>query len=189
MDKMASAKMKEAQAVKALAEANAPPEQQMGDDPNKVNAEVMESHAKVAKIEAEIEKIKMDAAKVQQEMQLEPVRMQMEHDNRQQEMQFNAQTKDADRAEKARQSDQKTVVSLDGSLSDRMNENAKQNTEQVGSLGKALVDVAKQNAVAMEKAADTFAQSAQMMSKAMTAKKRLVRDPKTGRATGSETIE
>jgi hypothetical protein len=92
IDKMASAKMKEAQATKALAEANAPPEQQMGDDPMKVNAEVMETHAKVAKAEAEIEKIRMETEKTRQEIQLEPVRMQMEQQQAAQKMQFDRET-------------------------------------------------------------------------------------------------
>ncbi len=80
MDKMASAKMKEAQAIKALTEANAPPEVniEQGEDPMKIQAEVMESQAKVAKIQAEIEKIRADVAKVELEMQLEPQRLALE---------------------------------------------------------------------------------------------------------------
>jgi hypothetical protein len=91
MDKMASAQMKQAQATKALAEANAPPDQQMGDDPMKVSAEVMESQAKVAKTEAEIEKIRMDTEKTRMEIQLEPVRMQMEQQQAAQKMQMDEQ--------------------------------------------------------------------------------------------------
>jgi hypothetical protein len=195
MDKMASAKMKEAQAIKALAEANAPPEQQMGDDPNKVNAEVMESHAKIAKIEAEIEKIRMDAAKVQQDMQLEPQRMAMEQQNKQQEMQFNFQSKNAemqqksaDRDEKARQSDQKTMVSLDGTLKDQITAENKTNSDNIAQLGKAMVQAVETSAKSLEKASDAMANAAQGMSKALTAKKRLVRDA-NGRAIGAETIE
>jgi hypothetical protein len=195
LDKMASAKMKEAQAIKALAEANAPPEQQQGDDPNKVNAEVMESHAKIAKIEAEIEKIRMDAAKVHQEMQLEPQRMAMEQQNKQQEMQFNFQSKNAemqqksaDRDEKARQSDQKTLVSLDGTLKDQITAENKANSDNITGLGKTLVKAAETSAKSLEKAADAMAAAAQGMTKAMTAKKRLIRDA-NGRATGAETIE
>jgi hypothetical protein len=195
MDKMASAKMKEAQAIKALAEANAPPEQQMGDDPNKVNAEVMESHAKIAKIEAEIEKIRMDAAKVHQEMQLEPQRMAMEQQNKQQEMQFNFQSKNAemqqksaDRDEKARQSDQKTLVSLDGTLKDQITAENKTNSDNISQLGKAMVKAVETSAKSLEKASDAMANAAQGMSKALTAKKRLLRDA-NGRAIGAETIE
>jgi hypothetical protein len=194
-DKMASAKMKEAQAIKALAEANAPPEQQMGDDPNKVNAEVMESHAKVAKTEAEIAKIQADIRKIEQEMQLEPVRMEMEQRNKQMEMQFNAQTKqadyqqkDADRQEKARQADQKTVVSLDGSLKDQITAENKTNSDNITNLGKTLVKAAETSAKSLEKAADAMASAAQGMTKALTAKKRLVRDA-NGRAVGAETVE
>jgi hypothetical protein len=193
MDKMASAKMKEAQAIKALAEANAPPEQQMGDDPMKVNAEVMESHAKVAKTEAEIAKIQADIRKIEQEMQLEPQRMAMEQQNRQMEMQFNASTKAADREQKEKDSQRNFAISLDGSVADQVTKSAKEQGNSLGQLGQALVQAAETNAKALEKvsnsmaaAGDAMAQSAQAITKAATAKKRLIRDPKTGRAMGVE---
>jgi hypothetical protein len=190
MDKMASAKMKEAQAVKALREANAPPEQQMGDDPNKVNAEVMESHAKVAKTEAEIAKIQADIRKIEQEMQLEPQRMAMEQRNKQMEMQFNAQTKaadyqqkDAERQEKARQADQKTVISLDGSLKDQVTAENKANSDNITSLGKTLVQATEKSAKSLEAAADAMVTAAKAI--AAPKKRRLIRD-ENGRATGVE---
>jgi hypothetical protein len=194
-DKMASAKMKEAQAIKALAEANAPPEQQMGDDPNKVNAEIMESQAKVAKTDAEIQKIQADIRKIEQEMQLEPVRMEMEQRNKQQEMQFNFQSKNAemqqksaDREQKDSDSQRKMAVSLDGSLKDQITAENKTNSDNITNLGKTLVKAAETSAKSLEKAADAMASAAQGMTKAMTAKKRLVRDA-NGRAVGSETID
>jgi hypothetical protein len=193
MDKMASAKMKEAQAIKALAEANAPPEQQMGDDPMKVSAEVMESQAKVAKTEAEIAKIQADIRKIEQEMQLEPQRMAMEQQNKQMEMQFNASTKAADREQKEKDSQRSFAVSLDGSVADQVTKSAKEQGNSLGQLGQALVQAAETNAKALEKvstsmaaAGDAMAQSAQAITKAATAKKKLIRDPKTGRAMGVE---
>jgi hypothetical protein len=195
-DKMASAKMKEAQAIKALAEANAPPEQQMGDDPMKVNAEVMESQAKVAKTEAEIAKIQADIRKIEQEMRLEPVRMEMEQRNKQQEMQFNAQTKAQDREQKEKDSQRNFAISLDGSVADEVTKRAKVQGDSMSQLGQALVKAAEKNAQSLEKASQSIAeagnamaQSAQTMAKAVTAKKRLVRDPQTGRAIGSEVVE
>jgi hypothetical protein len=183
MDKMASAKMKEAQAIKALAEANAPPEQQMGDDPMKVNAEVMESQAKVAKTEAEIAKIQADIRKIEQEIHLEPQRMAMEQQNKQMEMQFNAQTKAADREQKDSDSQRKMAISLDGSLKDQITAENKNNSNNITQLGKTLVTATEKSAQALEKASSAMAQAADTMVKAVSAKKtkRLVRDA-NGRA-------
>jgi hypothetical protein len=185
-DKMASAKMKEAQAIKALNEANAPPEQQMGDDPMKVQAEVMETQAKIAKTEAEIEKIRADTAKVQLEMQLEPVRMQMEQKNKEREMEFNAQSTAQEHGIRERDSERKFAI--DGAVASQANKASQETTSQNENVGKALVQAAEKTAKSLEKASQSMAEVAQSVVKAATAKRTLVRDPKTGRATGSEVV-
>jgi hypothetical protein len=179
-DKMAAAKLKEAQAIKAMADANAPPDMQMpdpGEDERKIQAEVAEKVAKVEKTHWETEEIK-------QRMQLEPQRMAMEQ-----------QTKSEDRAFKERESNKKMAIQLDGSVADQVNASAKQQGDQLTALGSALVKASQQTAESLEKASDTLAkagdamaQSAQVMAKAVTAKKRIVRDA-NGRAVGAESIE
>jgi hypothetical protein len=119
--------------------------------------------------------------------------MAMEQQNRQMEMQFNASTKAADREQKEKDSQRNFAISLDGSVADQVTKSAKEQGNSLGQLGQALAKAAETNAKALEKvsnsmaaAGDAMAQSAQAITKAATAKKRLIRDPKTGRAMGVE---
>jgi hypothetical protein len=182
-DKMASAQMKEAQAIKALAEANAPPEMGDQENPNLDQAEVMVKLASVEKTKAEIAKIQAETGKTQLEMQLEPARLQMEHEGKQQEMQM----KERDGQRQAE--------------TERVGMAAQSNTQGMESIGKALVDAAAKSSQSLDKAADALAKASEQMvvaaskvadnvtAQAMRAPRRLIRDPKTGRATGSEVIE
>jgi hypothetical protein len=106
------------------------------------------------------------------------------------EMQFNAQTKaadyqqkDAERQEKARQADQKTVISLDGSLKDQVTAENKANSDNITSLGKTLVQATEKSAKSLEAAADAMVTAAKAI--AAPKKRRLIRD-ENGRATGVE---
>jgi hypothetical protein len=182
-DKMASAQMKEAQAIKALAEANAPPEMGDQENPNLDQAEVMVKLASVEKTKAEIAKIQAETGKTQLEMQLEPARLQMEHEGKQQEMQM----KERDGQRQAE--------------TERVGMAAQSNTQGMESIGKALVDAAAKSSQSLDKAADALAKASEQMvvaaskvadnvtAQAMRAPRRLIRDPKTGRATGSEVAE
>jgi hypothetical protein len=187
MDKMASAKMKEAQAIKALNEANAPPDQQQQEDPNLQQAEV------AVKI-AEVEKKRAETAKIQLEMQLEPQRMAMEQQNKEREMNFNAQSKSAELQMKDRDGERAAQTERAGMA-------AQSNTDGMAQVGKALVEAASKSAQSLDKASDALAKASEQMvvaaskvadnvtAQAMKAPRRLIRDPKTGRATGSEVIE
>jgi hypothetical protein len=178
-DIMASAEMKHAQAMKALAEANAPPEpQQQGEHPALIQAKVDESNAKV-------EKTKWESAKIQQDMQLEPQRMAMEH-----------QAKERDREQKANESqqsmEQKANEAHHRSVTEQVQARAQAGTDQMGTLGKALVEAANKSAETLDKASEALLKASENMSgvaNAIKAPRRLVRDPKTGRATGSEVNE
>jgi hypothetical protein len=187
MDKMASAKMKEAQAIKALAEANAPPEQGDQENPNLDQAEVM------VKL-AEVEKKKAETAKLQMELQLEPVRVQMEQQNKEREMDFNAQSKQAELQMQDKDGDRQAET-------ERVGMAAQSNQSGMESIGKALVDAAAKSSQSLDKAADALAKASEQMvvaaskvadnvtAQAMRAPRTLVRDPKTGRATGSVVSE
>jgi hypothetical protein len=186
-DKMASAQMKEAQAIKALAEANAPPEQGNQEDPNLQQAEV------AVKI-AEVEKKRAETAKIQLEMQLEPQRMAMEQQNKEREMNFNAQSKSAELQMKDRDGERAAQTERAGMA-------AQSNSDGMAQVGKALVEAASKSAQSLDKASDALAKASEQMvvaaskvadnvtAQAMKAPRRLIRDPKTGRATGSEVIE
>jgi hypothetical protein len=109
-EKAASAKLKEAQAMKAGAEAQVvQPEQpemgQPGDHPMKVQTEAIEKQASAAQKAADAEKKKAETQKIYQDIQLEPQRMAMEHQANQQKMQLDAQNAHADRQMQARQSE------------------------------------------------------------------------------------
>jgi hypothetical protein len=109
-EKAASAKLKEAQAMKAGAEAQVvQPEQpemgQPGDHPMKVQTEALEKQASAAQKAADAEKKKAETQKIYQDIQLEPQRMMMEHQANQQKMQLDAQNAHADRQMQARQSE------------------------------------------------------------------------------------
>jgi hypothetical protein len=186
-DKMASAQMKEAQAIKALAEANAPPEQGDQENPNLDQAEVM------VKL-AEVEKKKAETAKLQMELQLEPVRVQMEQQNKEREMDFNAQSKQAELQMQDKDGDRQAET-------ERVGMAAQSNQSGMESIGKALVDAAAKSSQSLDKAADALAKASEQMvvaaskvadnvtAQAMRAPRTLVRDPKTGRATGSVVSE
>ncbi len=186
-DKMASAKMKEAQAIKALAEANAPPEQGQQEDPNLQQAEV------AVKI-AEVEKKRAETAKIQLEMQLEPQRMAMEQQNKEREMHFNVQTKNAELQMQDRDGER-------AAQTERVGMAAQSNTDGMAQVGKALVEAASKSAQSLDKASDALAKASEQMvvaaskvadnvtAQAMRAPRTLVRDPKTGRATGSVVAE
>jgi hypothetical protein len=187
MDKMASAQMKQAQAQKALAEANRPPDQQAQEDPNLQQAEVMEKLASVEKTKAEIAKIHAETGKAQMEMQLEPQRMAMEQQNKEREMNFNAQSKSMEMNQKAK--------------SEQVGMEQKANSDGMAAVGQALVQAAAKSSQSLDKAAEALSKASEQMvvaaskvadnvtAQAMKAPRRLVRDPKTGRAIGSEVIE
>jgi hypothetical protein len=186
-DKMASAKMKEAQAIKALNEANMPPDQQPQEDPNLQQAEV------AVKI-AEVEKKRAETAKIQLEMQLEPQRMAMEQQNKEREMNFNAQSKQAELQMKDRDGER-------AAQTERVSMATQSQSDGMANIGKALVDAAAKSSQSLDKAADALAKASEQMvvaaskvadnvtAQAMRAPRRLIRDPKTGRATGSEVME
>jgi hypothetical protein len=172
----ADAKLKEAQAVKALSDAQRPDQINEGDDPRKVEMELAEKAASIEKTMAE-------KAKIQMEMELEPQKIALEQQNKAQ-----------DREMKARDSQEKANT-------DRMGIAQEGQNSQVQELGKALVQSAQVSAKSLDKAADALAKASDNMvvaankvadnvvAQSIRAPRRLVRDPKTGRATGSEVIE
>jgi hypothetical protein len=78
---------------------------------------------------------------------------------------------------------------------------AQSNSDGMAQVGKALVEAASKSAQSLDKASDALAKASEQMvvaaskvadnvtAQAMKAPRRLIRDPKTGRATGSEVIE
>lgn len=78
-------------------------------------------------------------------------------------------------------------ISLDGTVAEQVAKHSKEATSQIGAVGEAMIKAAQENSQAMKLASQTFADSAQLMAKAMTAPKRIVRD-KNGRASHVETI-
>jgi hypothetical protein len=111
-EKAASAQLKQAQAMKAAAEAQVvqpeQPDQQMmdpGDHPMKIQTEAMEKQASAAQKAADAEKKRAETQKIYQDIQLEPQRIAMEHQANQQKMQLDAQNAQADRQMQARQTE------------------------------------------------------------------------------------
>ena len=77
-EKGASADLKTAQAIKAISEANAPPEMGQPEDPRIVNMEMLESMGKAKDLAASADRKIAETEKVYQDIALEPQRMQME---------------------------------------------------------------------------------------------------------------
>jgi hypothetical protein len=160
--------------------------------------------ADMEKKQAETEKIKQEIQLEPIRMQLEQKNAESERQDKREEMQagredkraelaINTQLKGRELEDKREERNQKvmvegakldqkertdqrgTIIQLDQSLSDRINENAKTNTAQVGELGKAMIQAATKSAQAMEKAASTFGQAADKMAAAIKAPRKLVR--------------
>lgn len=77
----ASAGLKQAQAIKAMSEANQPPDMPEQQDPRIINMEALEKMGKAQHSFAQADKARMDTAKVAQDIALEPQRMQQEAAN------------------------------------------------------------------------------------------------------------
>jgi hypothetical protein len=77
----ASAGLKQAQAIKAMSEANQPPDMPEQQDPRIVNMETLEKMGKAQASFAQADKTRMETAKVAQDIALEPERMMAERAN------------------------------------------------------------------------------------------------------------
>jgi hypothetical protein len=202
-DTSAAAGLKKAQTFKTIKEAQAPPDQGPQENPNLTMAEVAEKMAGVRLKHAQ-------AYKTQVETQLMPHEVahqqQMDHVSAHQGA-HDSEAKMAlgreSNAMKGQQSGDKpkkrkksgnVSISLDGSMADRVSEHTKASTDALTAHAKANSDSMAQIASSMSQSAQALAQSSQqmaasvdIMTKAISAPKRIVRDSK-GRASHVETI-